>query len=224
MSMVFNVFLQKLINYFFHGARMQVRIYSVLFLGESHLSFQKVSIARILSNVCITLVSVIVSCLLNQHCFELLFIDSFGLHSNLNKHLDNFLYIEPFNHLSISFLFNFCQHQINEFLLDLIILNDLSFELICLHCLNVLKVFHLGYKVFVHVQQYVLNHNDYIFFESPNIGYFFKKVFVRHVDQFMSNWLKHLNGGFANIVIKHLSMLVEYKVVGCPVKLLIGEL
>ena len=131
--MAFNVLLQELVDYFVVRGRMQVAVDAVLLFVESLASFEQVGVARILSDVDVTLIPVVVSGMLNKHRLEFLLINSPGLHAYFNQHLNHLLQVDSLYHLAISLLFNLSQQQMHQSLLDLTVEDDVRFELTGLH-------------------------------------------------------------------------------------------
>ena len=65
---------------------------------------------------------------------------------------------------------------------------------------------------------------DDIFLQMSYTGDLLKQIFIWHVDEFLSNWLKHFSGGLLHVIVKHLSVLVKDHLVSCPIELLIRQL
>ena len=90
--------------------------------------------------------------MLNQHGLEFLLINPTGLHSDLDKHLDDLLEIYPLNHLTITLFLDLRKKKADEPLLDLAVEYHLRLELTRLHRLHILVILHLWHKILVHVQ------------------------------------------------------------------------
>ena len=90
--------------------------------------------------------------MLNQHGLEFLLINPTGLHSDLDKHLDDFLEVDALDHLTITLFLNLCKKKTNKPLLDLAVEYHLRLELTRLHRLHILVILHLRHKILVHVQ------------------------------------------------------------------------
>jgi len=131
---------------------MQIAVHAVLFLIESPARLQKESIARVLRDVKVRLVTIVVFRVLNQHGLEFLLINPTGLHSDLDKHLDDLLEIYPLNHLTITLFLDLRKKKADEPLLDLAVEYHLRLELTRLHRLHILVILHLWHKILVHVQ------------------------------------------------------------------------
>lgn len=71
--------------------------------------------------------------------------------------------------------------------------------------------------VLVHVQKDVLYHNDTKLLFRPNLVQLLQEVFVREVSETSGNGAEQLYGGFLDIIIKHLAMLMEHKTVGSAI-------
>ena len=104
--MIFDILLQKLIDNFIIRWRVKVAIDSILFLVEASVGLSQIVITWILWDIGVGLISVIIPSLLDQWCLKLLFINSFRLHTDLNKHFNYFLQIYPFDHLTVPLLLN----------------------------------------------------------------------------------------------------------------------
>jgi hypothetical protein len=202
---------------------MQVAVHAVLLFVQPPARLQEEGVARVLRNVQIRLVPVVVPRVLDEDRLELLLVNPSGLHSDLDKHLDDLLEVNALDHLAVPLLLDLGEEQGHEPLLDLAVEDDLRLELARLHRLHILVVLHLGHKVLVHVEQEVLDHDDYVLFEGPHVGDLFQQVLVGHRDQSCSDGLQHLDGGLLDVLVKHLPVLVEYQVVACTVQLLVGE-
>ena len=95
-------------------------------------------------------------------------------------------------------------------------------KLTVLHVLNERQIV-LRYKILVHIQQNVSYHiNAHFGFFPFGIEFFEETIFVsKH--QLVCNWPKQLNRRLLYIIVKHLAMLVKYKMICSPVELFIAE-
>jgi|DEB0MinimDraft_12_1074336.scaffolds.fasta_scaffold84644_1 hypothetical protein len=100
----------------------------------------------------------------------------------------------------------------------------MGLKLIRLHRFDIEEVLHFGHKVFIHIKQNIFDHDDNVLLEVPYFCQLFHQVFVRDAQQALTDWLEHFNCSLAHIVVQHLTMLVEDKVVCRSVELFVGKL
>ena len=100
----------------------------------------------------------------------------------------------------------------------------MCFELISLHRVYWLEIFHLGHEVLVHVEQDIFDLDDDISLQIPHFGDLFQQVFVvGHINEFLGNRLEHFDGGLLDVVVKHFTVFVQDEVVGRSVELFVGQ-
>mgnify|MGYP006891256081 CR=1 FL=1 len=186
---------------------MQIAVDSVLLLLVSGVGLDQVSIAWVSGNKGVALISIIIFGFLDENSLKFLFVNPLALQSDFNQHLNALLDVDTFNHLTISFFFDLAKHQWNQSFLNVLILHNMSFKLCCLHCFNIQEVLHFRHKVFVHVQEDVLNHDDDILLQVPHFGDLLDE-FIITVLQLLADGAEHFNCGLAHIIVQHLSMLV----------------
>ena len=202
---------------------MQVRDDALLLLRQSLVSLQEEVIARVLSNVVVGLVAVVVTCLLHKVLLELLLVDFLRLHADLDEHFYDLLKIDTLDSLTVALSFDLRQQQGDEPALDLRVEHDVLLELARLHVLHVLQVSLLLGKVLVHVEENFFDDANDLLLEGPLVRDLFEELFIGHCVEFLSNRLQHLDGRFLHVLVEHITMLVQHKVVACAVQLLIRE-
>ena len=109
---------------------------AVLFFQVTSVGLLKIRGTTIASNELVAFVVVEVSGLLNERRFKFLLVDSLGSVANFNEHLNRFLNVDAFNELPVSLFFHFDKEKTDQLLFDLLVLNNMSFELSRLHSLD----------------------------------------------------------------------------------------
>jgi len=99
--MLLDKFFQKFIEDFVMRTWMQVCDDTFLLLRQSLISLQKEIGTRVLGDVLVRFVSVVVTCLSDQKCFKLLFVNLFRLITDFDQHLNDFLKVDAFDCLAI---------------------------------------------------------------------------------------------------------------------------
>ena len=132
--------------------------------------------------------------------------------------------VDSLDELSISFLFDFYKEKTDQLLLDLLVLHDVSLELRRLHSFDRQVVLHLGHKVLVHVEKDVFDHDNHVFLQVPHFRDFLDQILIWLIQETLANGLEHLDGSLLDVLVEHLTVLVQDHVVGSSVELLVGEL
>lgn len=96
-------------------------------------------------------------------------------------------------------------------------------KLTCLHLFNGLQL-DLGHVVFIHVQQDVLDHDNTQFLIRPQLIQSLDKVVIRSLEDILSDWLQEFTSRGLDVVVKHLTVLVEDEVVRGTIELFVTEL
>lgn len=71
----------------------------------------------------------------------------------------------------------------------------------------------LRHEVLIHVQQYVLDHDDAQFDIGPHSIQYFQEIVVMGRNDLLSDWLKDLDRGSLHVIVEHIPVLVEYQTV-----------